>query len=133
MPKDKTKHHKKDKPKKDKPKKDNTRRAAVTTSRKSKGIKQTQKQKQTVNIKINNGGGGGDDEKKKKLPFPIPMPNIVFNPSLSFQPNAYPITKPETNPPYFEMPIMPNFNIPEQTPPIKITKKKNLKQIHRFQ
>ena len=52
------------------------------------------------------------------------MPNIVFNPSLSFQPNAYPITKPETNPPYFEMPIMPNFNIPEQMPPIIINNKK---------
>ena len=27
------------------------------------------------------------------------IPNIVFNPSLSMQPNAYPIVKPETNPP----------------------------------
>ena len=79
MSNNKTKHHKKDKPKKDKPKKDKPKK-----DKKPKGIKQTQKQKQTVNIEINNGGGGGDDEKKKKLPFPISMPNIVFNPSLSF-------------------------------------------------
>jgi len=108
MPKDKTKHHKKehkkDKPKKDKPKKD----------KKQKGIKQkqSQKQKQTVNIKINNGGGGGDDDSNKKRKNDIfnMIPNIVFNPSLSMQPNTYPIVKPETNPPY--------FNIPDFTPQI---------------
>ena len=113
MPKDKTKHHKKDKPKKDKPKKDKPKK-----ERKTKGIKQSQKQKQIVNIKI--GGGGGDDEKKMKLPLPIPMPNIIFNPSLSMQPNAYPIVKPETYPPFFETPMIPNFNIPEQTPQVMI-------------
>ena len=40
--------------------------------------------------------------------------------SLSMQPNAYPIVKPETNPPFFEAPMIPNFNIPEQTPQVMI-------------
>ena len=65
--------------------------------------KQTQRQKQTVNIEINSGGGGGgdDDKKNEKFNIPIQMPNIVFDPSLSVQPNAYPIAKPETNPLFF--------------------------------
>ena len=109
MPKDKTKHHKKDKPKKDKPKKE----------KKQKGIKQkqSQKQKQIVNIKIG-GDSGGNNDRSNKMPIPLPMPNITFNPSLSVIPNAL-LNKPETNPPFYAEPQLPNFNMPSFEPPIR--------------
>ena len=104
----KTKHHKKEH-KKDKPKKE----------RKQKGIKQkqSQKQKQVVNIKIG-GDSGGNNDRSNKMPIPLPMPNITFNPSLSVIPNAL-LNKPETNPPFYAEPQIPNFNIPSFEPPIR--------------
>ena len=103
MPKDKTKHHKKDKPKKDKPKKDKPKKerdnvTAAQRVKKQKGIKQkqSQKQKQVVNIKIG-GDSGGNNDRSNKMPIPLPMPNITFNPSLSLIPNAL-LNKPENKP-----------------------------------
>ena len=53
------------------------------------------------------------------------IPNIVFNPSLSMQPNAYPIVKPEANPPYYNIPdFSPQQVQPQQpniTPPPNVT------------
>ena len=31
------------------------------------------------------------------------IPNIIFNPSINIPSYGYPINKPETNPPYFDM------------------------------
>ena len=108
MSKSKTKHHKKEH-KKDKPKKE----------RKQKGIKQkqSQKQKQVVNIKIG-GDSGGNNDRSYKIPIPLPMPNITFNPSLSVIPNAL-LNKPETNPPFYAEPQIPNFHIPSFEPPTR--------------
>jgi len=50
--------------------------------------------------------------------IPLPMPNITFNPSLSVIPNAL-LNKPETNPPFYAEPQIPNFNIPSFEPPIR--------------
>ena len=73
-------------------------------------IKQKQHQHQTVNVNINT---GDDEGKKKKLDFKnyVPsIPNVIFNPSLTI-PQGYPIVKPETNPPFYDMTsLLPDYN-----------------------
>ena len=106
--------HKKEKPVKEKKKR----------GRPSKGT-QHQKQHQVVNVTINSDGGGGNDKKKKNQTMQS-IPNMIFNPSLSI-PQGYPITRPETNQPLYDMSgllqsiqqAIPQTNprIPQPTPP----------------
>ena len=73
-------------------------------------IKQKQHQHQTENVSINT----GDEEGKKKKPdfkdYVPSIPNVIFNPSLTI-PQGYPIVKPETYPPFYDMnSLLPDYN-----------------------
>ena len=103
--------HKKEKPTKEKKKR----------GRPSKQT-QHQKQNQVVNVTINSDGGGNGKKKKNVLQEAVQsIPNMIFNPSLTI-PQGYPITRPETNPPFYDMnSLIPDFNnrINQPTPPIR--------------
>ncbi len=84
---------------------------------------QHQKQNQVVNVTINNSDGGGNGKKKKNVLQEAmqSIPNMIFNPSLSI-PQGFPIARPETNPPFYDMnSLIPDFNnrINPPTPPIR--------------
>jgi len=84
--------------KKEKPTKEKKKRGRPTKQ------SQHQKQNQVVNVTINS-DGGGNEKKKKKNNFQEAVqsiPNMIFNPSLSI-PQGFPITRPETNPPLYDM------------------------------
>ena len=105
--------------KKEKPVKEKKKRGRPTKQT------QHQKQHQVVNVTINSDGGGGTDKKKKNQTIQS-IPNMIFNPSLSI-PQGYPITRPETNQPLYDMnslmqsiqQAIPQTNprIPQPTPP----------------
>ena len=112
----------KEKPHKEKPHKEKPHKEKKPKEKKPKeSIKQKQKQIQNIKININN--NSGDDDKKKKvkeLKDVLPMPNISFNPSIAI-PQGFPITRPETNPPVYDMSsLLTDYNIkqPVLQPPI---------------
>jgi len=83
-----------------------------------------------VNVTINSDGGDNDKKKKNKFQDAIQsIPNMIFNPSLSI-PQGFPITRPETNPPLYDISnLIPDYNNrlnqpttpirpPQPTPPI---------------
>jgi len=87
--------HKKEQPVKEKKKR----------GRKPGSIKQKQEQHQVVNVNINSKEGThrrSTTRKENKKQVQNPIPNIIFNPSIAI-PQGFPVNKPETNPPYFDM------------------------------
>jgi len=104
--------------KKEKPVKEKKKRGRPTKQ------SQHQKQNQVVNVTINSDGGDNDKKKKNKFQDAIQsIPNMIFNPSLSI-PQGYPITRPDTNPPLYDISnLIPDYNNrlnqPQPTPPIR--------------